>query len=128
MRRRHAGCLRSWRRSTAAREQAAKIGGMVRQTLQHWVIRFNEQGPDGLVNKSSPGAPGKLIDKHKTFLARLVEEGSIRAMSIARRDWASVGYSNVRIGIGLHRRASEGDRGRSQRLPSVRASMAVSPR
>ena len=73
------------------------------------MIRFNEQGPDGLVNKSSPGAPGKLIDKHKAFLARLVEEGPIPAMSIARRDRASVGYSNVRIGIGLHRRASEGD-------------------
>jgi len=79
MRRGRAGCLRSWRRSTAAREQAAKIGGMVRQTLQDWVIRFNEQGSDGLVNKSSPGAPGKLIDKHKAFLARLVEEGPIPA-------------------------------------------------
>ena len=42
------------------REQAAKIGGMDRQTLRDWVIRFNEQGPDGLVNKPSPGASGKL--------------------------------------------------------------------
>ncbi len=68
------------------------------------MIRFNEQGPDGLVNESSPGALGKLIDKHEAFLARLVEEGPIPAMSITRRDRASVGYSNVRIGIGLHRR------------------------
>jgi hypothetical protein len=29
----------------------AKIGGMDRQTLRDWVIRFNEQRPDGLVNK-----------------------------------------------------------------------------
>ncbi|MGO9701709.1 MAG: hypothetical protein ACLPX7_20870 [Xanthobacteraceae bacterium] len=70
MRRRRDGCLRSWRRSTTAREQAAKIVGMVRQTLQDWVIRFNE---------------------HKAFLARLVEEGPIPAMSHARRDRASVG-------------------------------------
>jgi hypothetical protein len=25
-----------------------------------WVIRSNEEGADGLVNKLSPGAPGKL--------------------------------------------------------------------
>ena len=43
-----------------SREQAAKIVGMDRQTLRDWVIRFNEQGPDGLVNKPSPG---KLTDK-----------------------------------------------------------------
>jgi transposase len=30
----------------AAREGAAKIGGMDRQTLRDWVIRFNDQGPD----------------------------------------------------------------------------------
>src|SRR5271168_3076411 len=64
----------------ASREGAAKIGGMDRQTLRDWVIRFNEQGPDGLVNKSSPGAPGKLTDEHKAFLTRLVEEGPIPAV------------------------------------------------
>jgi putative transposase len=62
------------------REEAAKIGGMDRQTLRDWVIRFNEQGPDGLINKSSPGAPGKLTEEHKAFLARLVEDGPIPAI------------------------------------------------
>lgn len=64
----------------ASREEAAKIGGMDRQTLRDWVIRFNQQGPDGLINKSSPGAPGKLTKEHKAFLARLVEEGPIPAI------------------------------------------------
>ena len=64
----------------AARGEAAKIGGMDRQTLRDWVIRFNDQGPDGLINKSSPGAPGKLSKEHKAFLARLVEEGPIPAI------------------------------------------------
>src|SRR5918995_2628708 len=64
----------------ASREEAAKIGGMDRQTLRDWVIRFNEQGPDGLINKSSPGAPGKLNDEHKAFLVRLAEEGPIPAV------------------------------------------------
>src|ERR1700745_1573402 len=64
----------------ATREEAGKIGGMDRQTLRDWVIRFNDQGPDGLINKSSPGAPGKLSKEHKVFLARLVEEGPIPAV------------------------------------------------
>src|SRR5215831_11841315 len=34
----------------ASREEAATIGGMDRQTLRDWVIRFNEQGADGLIN------------------------------------------------------------------------------
>src|ERR1700675_5134816 len=63
-----------------AREDAAKIGGMDRQTLRDWVIRFNEQGPDGLINIPSPGVPPKLGKKHRAFLARLVEEGPIPAV------------------------------------------------
>src|SRR5437660_7067589 len=58
----------------SSREAAAKIGGMDRQTLRDWVIRFNAQGPDGLINKPSPGAPAKLDANHRAFLARLVEE------------------------------------------------------
>ena len=64
----------------ASREDAAKLGGMDRQTLRDWVIRFNKQGPDGLINLPSPGAPGKLNDEHKAFLARLVEEGPMPAV------------------------------------------------
>jgi len=54
----------------ASREDAAKIGGMDRQTLRDWVIRYNEQGPQGLVNIPSPGVPPKLGKKHRAFLAR----------------------------------------------------------
>jgi len=63
-----------------SREAAAKIGGMDRQTLRDWVLRFNEQGPDGLINIPSPGVPPKLGKKHRAFLARLVEEGPIPAV------------------------------------------------
>jgi transposase len=63
-----------------SREEAAKLGGMDRQTLRDWVIRFNEQGPDGLINIPSPGAPPKLHDMHKAFLRRIVDEGPIPAV------------------------------------------------
>ena len=64
----------------ASRKDAAKIGGMDRQTLRDWVIRFNEQGVDGLINIPSPGVPPKLGKTHRAFLARLVEEGPIPAV------------------------------------------------
>jgi transposase len=64
----------------ASREDAAKAGGMDRQTLRDWVIRFNRKGPDGLVNVPSPGVPPKLDDRHKAFLARIVDEGPIPAV------------------------------------------------
>jgi transposase len=64
----------------ASRTEAAKIGGMDRQTLRDWVIRFNDQGPDGLINIPSPGLPPKLDAAHRVFLARIVEEGPIPAI------------------------------------------------
>jgi putative transposase len=64
----------------ASREEAAKIGGTDRQTLRDWVIWFNEQGADGLINIPSPGMPPKLKAMHKAFLARIVEEGPIAAI------------------------------------------------
>ena len=64
----------------ASREEAAKVGGMDRQTLRDWVIRFNEQGPDALINIPSPGVPPKLNDEHRAFLARIVEDGPIPAV------------------------------------------------
>ena len=40
------------------------------------------------INKLSPGAPGKLTDEHKAFLARLVEDGPIPAIDGVVRWWA----------------------------------------
>ena len=64
----------------ASREEAATVGGMDRQTLRDWVIRFNAHGPDGLINIPSPGVPPKLNDEHRAFLARIVEDGPIPAV------------------------------------------------
>jgi transposase len=52
----------------ASREEAAKIGGMDRQTLRDWVIRFNEQGADGLINSFS-GNVAQLNARHKAWCA-----------------------------------------------------------
>ncbi|MCU4159357.1 helix-turn-helix domain-containing protein [Acidiphilium sp. AL] len=35
----------------AQRSEAARIGGVGVQIIRDWVVRFNEQGPDGLINR-----------------------------------------------------------------------------
>ena len=57
------------------RTEAAKVGGMDRQTLRDWVHRFNEQGPDGLTNKEGAGRPRLITDEQMQELARIVEAG-----------------------------------------------------
>jgi putative transposase len=57
------------------REEAARIGGMDRQTLRDWIHRFNEQGVGGLINAKSPGRPSKLSAEQKEDLRQLVEAG-----------------------------------------------------
>src|ERR1700726_1134468 len=38
------------------RSEAARIGGMDRQTLRDWVHRFNQYGPEGLIDIKPPRA------------------------------------------------------------------------
>ena len=57
------------------REEAARIGGMDRQTLRDWAHRFNAQGPDGLINIKPPGRPRKLSEEQEEELRQLVENG-----------------------------------------------------
>jgi putative transposase len=64
----------------ASRAEAVRQGGMDRQTLRDWVIRFNRYGPDGLTNLPSPDAPPKLDATHRAFFGRVVEEGPIPAV------------------------------------------------
>ena len=42
------------------REQAARIGGMDRQTLRDWVHRFNRHGPTGLKDIPAKGGVPRL--------------------------------------------------------------------
>ena len=46
-----------------SRTEAAKVGGMDRQTLRDWAHRFNEDGPDGLTNRAGAGRPRLLSDQ-----------------------------------------------------------------
>ena len=60
------------------RTEAARIGGMDRQTLRDWVLRFNADGPDGLTNLGGAGRPRLLNEKQMQELAQIVETGPDR--------------------------------------------------
>ena len=68
----------------APRAEAARIGGMDREMLRDWVIRFNEYGPEGLINWSRLAHPRSSTQQHGAFLARVVEEGRSRRCSVVR--------------------------------------------
>ncbi len=58
-----------------SRADAARIGGMDRQGLRRWVIRFNERGPEGLVDRWYGGPPRRLSDSQLCELTSIVEQG-----------------------------------------------------
>src|SRR5215204_845821 len=63
-----------------SRADAARIGGMDRQTLRDWVHRSNERGPEGLKDSWSKGHPPRLSAEQLAQLAELVETGPERAV------------------------------------------------
>jgi transposase len=64
----------------ASRTEAAKIGGVGLQVVRDWVVKFNAQGPDGLINRKAPGQPPRLDDAHRAGLAAIIESGPIPAV------------------------------------------------
>jgi putative transposase len=58
-----------------SRGQAAKVGGMDRQTLRDWAHRFNEEGPEGLKHRSGAGRPRLLTAEQMSELSVIVETG-----------------------------------------------------
>ncbi len=58
-----------------SRTEAAKVGGMDRQTLRDWAHRFNEEGPEGLKHRSGAGRPRLLTQAQMSELSMIVETG-----------------------------------------------------
>lgn len=59
----------------AQRAEAAKAGGMDRQTLRDGVHRFNAEGLEGLYDKHAPGPACRLSEEQQQELAALSEAG-----------------------------------------------------
>lgn len=63
-----------------SRSDAARIGGVTLQIVRDWVVRFNDRGPDGLLDGKAPGKPPLLNDAQRLALAEIVESGPIPAI------------------------------------------------
>lgn len=77
-----------------SRADAAKIGGMDRQTLRDWVHRFNNEGPKGLINRKGPARQRRLTEAQMCELAELVETGPDPAVDGVVR-WRRVDLQQV---------------------------------
>jgi transposase len=85
------------------RTEAARLGGMDRQTLRDWAHRFNQLGPEGLIDIKPPGRPPRLSDEQKNLLKQLVEAGPDPEVDGVAR-WRCVDLKRVvrdRFGIDL---------------------------
>src|SRR6201996_823681 len=62
------------------RTEAGKAGCVTPQVVRDWVLRFNAQGPEGLIDRKAPVHPSRLNDEHRAALAAMVESGPIPAV------------------------------------------------
>src|SRR5690606_20652895 len=89
-----------------SRADAARIGGMDRQTLRDWVHRFKQAGPDGLFDHWAAGPAWRLSDEQKAELAEIVETGPDPDVDGVVR-WRRIDLQRVikdRFGVEYHER------------------------
>ena len=63
-----------------SRTDAARIGAVGLQTVRDWVLRFNAEGPEGLLTGKAPGARPLLSPDQRQALERVIEEGPMPAI------------------------------------------------
>jgi len=89
-----------------SRGDAARIGGMDRQTLRDWAHRFNLLGPDGLLDNWTKGPASRLTLAQQQELAGVVEAGPDREKDGVVR-WRRIDLKHVikdRFGVDYHER------------------------
>ena len=88
------------------RSEAARIGGMDRQTLRDWVHRFNAAGPEGLFDQWTSGPRPRLRPEQLAEFAQIVEGGPDRQIDGVVR-WRRADLKRViaeRFGVDFHER------------------------
>jgi transposase len=97
-----------------SRSEAARIGGVGLQIVRDWVVRFNAEGPEGLVDRKAPGKTPLLTAAQRAALARAVEEGPKpyldgvvrwRLVDLVQWVWEEFGVSISRQTLGRELRA-----------------------
>jgi transposase len=97
-----------------SRTDAARVGGVTLQIVRDWVLRFNAEGPSGLVDRKAPGKPALLQAEHRAALAAAVEAGPTpyldgvvrwRLVDLVQWLWDRFGLSVSRQTLGRELRA-----------------------
>jgi transposase len=98
----------------ASRTEAARIGGVTLQIVRDWVVRFNAEGPAGLIDRKAPGKAPSLGPEARAALARAVEDGPApwrdgvvrwRLIDLVQWLWESFGVSVSETTVGRELRA-----------------------
>jgi len=58
-----------------SRFEASRHANVSVQSIRDWVLRFNDEGPDGLIDRKSTGTPPRLNAAQKVALSRVIEDG-----------------------------------------------------
>ena len=61
----------------SSRSEAGRHANVDVQSIRDWVLRFNAEGPDGLIDRKSTGTPPRLDAAQRAALARVVEDGPV---------------------------------------------------
>ena len=61
----------------SSRCHAARHANVDVQSIRDWVLRFNAEGPDGLLDRKSTGTPPRLDAAQRAALVRIVEDGPV---------------------------------------------------
>ena len=96
-----------------SRSDAARIGGVTLQIVRDWVVRFNDRGPDGLLDGKAPGKPSLLNGAQRQALAEVVESGPIPAIHLWTPQQTQAIFEGYRHVLGCYHLSglyySEGD-------------------
>jgi transposase len=124
------------------RAEAAQIGGVTRQIVRDWVLRFNADGPAALIDRKAPGKPPLLGPAERAALAAAIEDGPMpaidgvvrwRLVDLMQWLWQTFGISISRQTLGreLHamgyRKLSARPRHHAQAAGAVEAFKKLSP-
>lgn len=92
-----------------ARKDAARVGGVGRQVVRDWVMRFNAGGPNGLIDRKPVGKTPILDEALRKALVERVESGPTpaihgvvrwRLVDLSQWMWEAFGVSVSRQTLG----------------------------
>lgn len=67
-----------------SRSDAALLGDVTLQIVRDWGLRFNGNGPAGLVDGKAPGPRSRLNDAQRAALAKAIERGPTQELTAAK--------------------------------------------